>query len=99
MPNHVHVILRSFCGNTYPLERILQSWKRHTSLQINRLFNLAGTLWQEESFDRIIRDEEHLYRAIQYIGTNAAKARLTLDQCPTWIRPEWQQLGWVFQRF
>ncbi len=112
MPNHVHAIVRPFVvgrisnpsdanhggsTNDDALERILQSWKRHTSLEINRLLSLTGALWQEESFDRIIRDEEHLYRTIQYIGANPTKAELTYQECPTWIRPEWVQLGWRFE--
>jgi REP element-mobilizing transposase RayT len=97
MPNHVHAVVRPLQCDIEALEKILQSWKRHTSIEINRLFGLQGTLWQEESFDRIIRDEEHLYRIIQYVGANAAKAGLDRVQCPTWIRPSWEELGWKFQ--
>jgi hypothetical protein len=97
MPNHVHGIVRPLLCDTEPLESILQSWKRHTSLQINRHAGLVGPLWQDESFDRIIRDEEHLYRAIQYLGTNATKAGLDPKQCPRWVRPEWEKLGWKFE--
>jgi len=94
MPNHVHLILRPLIPAMYPLEKILQSWKTFTSRQINELFGLEGTLWQEESFDRIIRDEEHLYRAIQYIGSNPAKAGRAPCECGLWLRPAWQELGW-----
>jgi REP element-mobilizing transposase RayT len=97
MPNHVHAIVRPLLCDTEPLERILQSWKRHTGLAINRHFAQEGALWQEESFDRIIRDEEHLYRAIQYTGGNPDKAGLDRAQCPRWIRPEWEALGWRFE--
>jgi REP element-mobilizing transposase RayT len=98
MPNHVHTIVRPLRSEDEPLERILQSWKLHTALEINRQFGLQGTLWQEESFDRIIRDEEHLYRAIQYIGANPGKAGgLDREHCPMWIRPEWEELGWKFE--
>ncbi len=97
MPNHVHAIVRPLLRDLEQLESILQSWKRHTSLEINRFFGFAGTFWQEESFDRIIRDEEHLYRAIQYVGANPAKAGLERNKCATWIRPEWVKLGWKFE--
>jgi putative transposase len=96
MPNHVHAIVRPLLCATEPLERILQSWKRHTSLEINRLLGLSGTLWQEESFDRIIRDAEHLYRSIQYIGTNPEKAGLDPATCARWVRPQGVSLGWGF---
>ena len=97
MPNHVHSIVRPLHSETEPLERILQSWKRYSSQRVNRHFGLTGRLWQSESFDRIIRDEEHLYRVIQYIGGNPQRAGLKPGQCLTWIRPEWQKLGWRFE--
>lgn len=46
--------------------------------------------------DRIIRDEEHLWRALQYIGDNPRRAGLKADACPRWVRPEWEELGWKF---
>jgi putative transposase len=97
MPNHVHVIVRPLSCEVESLERILQSWKRYTSREINRRHGLRGSFWQEESFDRIIRDEEHLYRAVQYIGSNPSKARLDPKRCPRWIRPEWKSMGWKFE--
>jgi hypothetical protein len=94
----VHVLVRPLCCDVQPLERLLQSWKQHTGLKIDRHFGSKGPLWQEESFDRIVRDEEHLYRVIQYIGGNAAKIGLDRERCPTWIRPEWERLGWKFEK-
>jgi REP element-mobilizing transposase RayT len=96
MPNHVHVLVRPFVEKEDSLERILHSWKRFTARQINENFMRNGPLWQKESFDRIVRDEEHLYRCIQYIGSNAKKAGLSTQACMRWIRPEWAELGWDF---
>jgi hypothetical protein len=98
MSNHVHGIVRPLLCEEEPLERILQSWKRQAAREINRLFGLEGHLWQDESFDRIVRDEEHLWQAVQYIGANPRRAGRTCEQCPTWIRPEWVKLGWKFER-
>jgi putative transposase len=98
MPNHVHAVVRPLMDEEEPLERILQSWKRYTAREINRRFKLTGAFWQEESYDRIIRDEEHLWRVLQYIGANPAKAGLSPDLCPCWLRPEWVNLGWKFDR-
>jgi putative transposase len=96
MPNHVHVILRPLHPGTSPLEKILQTRKRRTSRDINLLLGRSGPLWQEESFDRIIRDEEHLDRCIQYIGRNPRTARLAPGHFRRWVRPSWESLGWKF---
>jgi len=97
MPNHVHLVLRPLTPAQYPLEKILQSRKRKTSHDIQLLLGKTGTFWLEESFDRIVRDVEHLYRCLQYIGANPRKAGLDAKACPRWIRPEWQRLGWTFE--
>jgi putative transposase len=95
MPNHVHLVVRPFEGRE--LEEIVQSWKRFTAVVVNRHLERSGTLWQEESFDRIVRDEEHLWRVLQYIGRNPLLAGLDGGVCVPWIRPEWVELGWRFQ--
>lgn len=97
MPNHAHAVMRPLEPEKHPLEKILQSWKRHTACEINRLVGRSGTLWQEESFDRIIRDEEHLYRAIQYIGRNPGFAGRHDGEFVLWMNPEWEKLGWRFE--
>jgi putative transposase len=94
MPNHVHAILRPLACTVHPLETILGSWKQFSSRRINGQSGAKGDLWQQESYDRIVRDEEHLYRCLQYIGRNPAKAGLARNECPIWIRPEWAALGW-----
>jgi REP element-mobilizing transposase RayT len=35
MPNHVHVLIEQIPG--WPMSKVVQSWKRHTSRQIHRL--------------------------------------------------------------
>ncbi len=96
MPNHAHAVVRPLNPGADALERVLQSWKRHSSYEIHERLGQTGALWQEESFDRIIRDDEHLYRAIQYIGRNPAKAGLRNGEFVLWLNPEWARLGWTF---
>ena len=88
MPNHVHAIA---------LETLLKSWKQYSSKNINTRIDGHEPLWQDESFDRIIRDEEHLDKCLQYIARNPRLAGLALASCPLWIRPEWAALGWTFR--
>ena len=97
MPNHVHLLVRPLNEDEHSLENIVQSWKQFTAKHINRRLDKSGSVWQEESFDRIVRDAEHLYRCIQYIEANPSKAGLTADACPRWIRPRWEACGWKFE--
>jgi putative transposase len=94
MPNHVHVIVRPLVCREHPLETIVGSWKQFSGKRINGHTGGKGDLWQQECYDRIVRDEEHLYRCLQYIGRNPAKACLARNECPLWTRPEWVALGW-----
>ncbi len=74
MPNHCHVAVRPYPG--YPLEEILQSWKGFTSLKINERLQTDGRFWQPESYDRIIRGEEHFRKVVRYILRNPGMANL-----------------------
>jgi REP element-mobilizing transposase RayT len=75
MPNHVHLILWPMPNHS--LSGILQSRKRHTARQANRLLACTGTaFWQPESYDHWIRDDEEKARFRRYIRNNPVKARL-----------------------
>jgi len=71
---------------------------RRTSRRAGKpVLNGGGPLWQDESYDRIIRDCEHLDRCLQYIGANPRKAGLSNAAVARWVRPEWIALGWQFR--
>jgi Rad3-related DNA helicase/REP element-mobilizing transposase RayT len=74
MPNHVHVLVRPLAGHT--LSEILKSWKSFTAREINQSLGRTGTLWQEESFDHIVRTPQALEQFAEYIRQNPASARL-----------------------
>jgi REP element-mobilizing transposase RayT len=76
MPNHVHVLFTPI--NSHSLADILHSWKSYTTHRANRMLNRQGKFWQEESFDRYIRNEQHFLAAIDYIESNPVKASLCL---------------------
>lgn len=97
MPNHAHVLVQPLLPEAHPLEAIVGSWKKYSARRINRALQRTGDLWQDESYDRIIRDEEHLWRAVQYIGSNPNKAGFFSGVCPLWIRPQWVEHGWRFE--
>ena len=74
MPNHVHVVLRLFPGQT--LAEVVHSWKSFSAKRINKVLRSSGAFWQKEYYDHLIRDEHELERAIRYVGGNPAKAGL-----------------------
>ncbi len=95
MHNHVHAVMKPMDG--FELEEILDSIKGFVSRKVNALLGRLGKLWEQESYDRIIRDEEHLYRVIQYIGNNPAKAGYPKDDWVRWIHPAWDKQSWGFR--
>jgi REP element-mobilizing transposase RayT len=75
MPNHVHVVLWPAPNHT--LSRIVQTWKRYTAREANKLLDRTGkTFWQPEPFDHWIRSDEEHARCRRYVVNNPSKARL-----------------------
>ncbi|QEG02152.1 Transposase IS200 like protein [Stieleria maiorica] len=95
MPNHCHLVVKPSEG--FELEGILNSWKGYVGFQINKQLDRHGVVWADESYDRIIRDEEHLFRVVRYIGNNPRQAGLPSSQWHRWVHPDWEAAGWRFQ--
>jgi putative transposase len=79
MPNHVHALFVQNAG--WPLENLLRTWKSFTSRKINSLLERDGSLWQQDYFDRLVRDEQHFANCVRYIRRNPVKARLHTGEC------------------
>lgn len=83
MSNHIHwvfeVLEKDNGGNPIYLQDLMQSIKRFSANQINKLENRKGSLWQKESFDTTIRNERHLHNAIKYTLNNPIVAGLVSD--------------------
>jgi len=81
MPNHVHLIVQPFKG--IRLEEWLYSIKRCTAKKINveianegaNLATCYKKMWQEESYDRVIRNCNELARTRKYIANNPVNLR------------------------
>ena len=86
MPNHLHALVAPADG--HELSEILHSWKRFSAREINKRIGRTGTLWQAESFNHIVRSEEHLVRFRRYIAENPVKARLREGEFLHWRAPE-----------
>ena len=74
MPNHVRALFTLKAGHAFC--DILHSWKSYTSNVANRLLDRSGEFWYPDYFDRFIRNEEHLARAVEYIEMNPVEAGL-----------------------
>ncbi|MFI4861545.1 MAG: REP-associated tyrosine transposase, partial [Phycisphaerales bacterium JB063] len=80
MPDHVHLLLtprRADEENWHSLSSLLHSIKSFSANQINKARGATGPLWQDESFDRIVRDEDEFYEKWNYIRSNPVKSGLT----------------------
>jgi len=92
MSNHVHWVFTLYDkdekGKPVWLEDVLKSVKQHSAIEINLAENLKGTLWHKESWDTTIRDDRHLYEAIEYTRNNPVAAGLVKnwkDWKGTWV--------------
>jgi REP element-mobilizing transposase RayT len=94
MPDHVHLLLsplRDENGWPFPLVDILQCLKGATAHRINKLLRSSGPVWEEESFDHVLRSHEGLKNKCEYIRQNPVAARLVLrpeDYMWLWVSPE-----------
>ncbi len=68
MPNHVHVLCE--LRKRGELAGLLHEWKSVSAHALNRLLGRHGKVWQEEYFDRSIRNAEHYRRVVRYIRKN-----------------------------
>jgi REP element-mobilizing transposase RayT len=81
MPDHVHALaqpLNQPTEGTFGLTEILHSIKRFSARKVNQARGVQGSLWQDERFDRIVRDEGEFLEKWNYIRNNPVKAGLTI---------------------
>lgn len=91
MGNHVHSLLTP----SVDLEVITQGIKGFTAHEINGMHDARQRVfWQDESFDHWARDEEEMYRIIDYIEENPVVARL----CQSAAQWKWSS-AFVRERF
>ena len=94
MPDHVHLLLRALRderGWPIPLVEIMQGLKGATAHRINKLLRRSGPVWEEESFDHVLRSDESLEDKREYIRQNPVKAGLVQrpeDYRWLWLNPD-----------
>ncbi len=65
MDDHVHALVTQLAP--YGLRGTLHFWKSFTARQMQRERKRFGRVWQDECFDRIVRDENALVLKLDYI--------------------------------
>lgn len=78
MPNHVHLLFTARegeQGEPFSLAEIMKGIKGVSARNINLLLGTRGSLWQDESFDRIMRAAEFEFKR-NYIIANPIDAGL-----------------------
>jgi len=79
MPDHVHLLLtplRDADGSVYSLVEILQGIKSASAHSLNRLLGRPGPMWQDESFDHVLRGNESFAEKLEYIRQNPVRREL-----------------------
>ena len=82
MPDHVHILtipIEKEPGRWFSLPEIMHGVKGRSAREINRMRSRTGELWQDEYFDRIIRNEKEFREKSEYILYNAVRAGLVED--------------------
>lgn len=88
MPNHVHAVVEIW---QTPLAELFHSWKSYTSKAANKVLGRTGHFWQDEYFDRYIRNETHLRKAVRYTENNPVKAVLAREPAEwQWSSARWR---------
>lgn len=82
MPDHVHVLVLPY--KEYLLHGLVHSWKSYTAYRLQREGGREGKIWQEDYFDRIMRDEAEFMEKVQYILNNPLKINPQIDEYP-WV--------------
>ncbi|MFZ1976504.1 MAG: transposase, partial [Bacteroidota bacterium] len=86
MPDHVHLLLQPKAEIT--LSRIMHGIKGASAHKINQYRKTEGSIWQKESFDRIVRDGNEFDEKLSYMYNNPLKKELTEN-------PE-NYVGWYY---
>jgi REP element-mobilizing transposase RayT len=80
MPDHAHIIFTPLIdverSEVFSLARITKAIKGTSAHLINRRLGRPGRVWQEESFDRVLRVSEKLDEKVAYVLDNPVRKGL-----------------------
>jgi REP-associated tyrosine transposase len=93
MPDHVHMILTPLIDTdrkaVHSLPAILSAIKGSAAHAINKKMNVRRPVWQEESFDHVLRSSESLNQKIVYVLENPQRGGLVTS---------WQDYPWLWHQ-
>jgi len=93
MPDHAHLILTPLINQAearvWLLPEILDAIKGASAHVINRKLFRRGSVWQEESFDHVLRGSEQIRDKVHYILQNPVRGGLV---------DRWQDYPWLWHR-
>ena len=93
MPDHVHLILTPLVderrSRIFSLIEIMRGIKGAAAWKINQRVGRHGAVWQEESFDHVLRSTEGLDAKVDYVLQNPVRKGLVDD---------WKKYRWAWQR-
>jgi menaquinone-specific isochorismate synthase/putative DNA methylase len=87
MNDHVHALVGPLAGHL--LQDIVRSWKSYTAHELVMKFGRVAHVWQDEYFDRIMRDEAELREKANYILNNPWK-RWPGTENYSWVGCFWE---------
>ncbi len=88
MPDHAHALLQPNEG--IELARAMKGIKGVSARKINQSRGTSGHVWQDEYWDRIVRDDNELQEKMHYMFNNPIKKGLCADTSHWcgWVIPE-----------
>jgi len=84
MPSHIHCVLSPIqaAERSGPISRfssvgtVMHALKSFIAHECTKMLGLNGPFWQQESYDRLVRNESELGRVVAYTEWNPVKANL-----------------------
>src|SRR5579871_4972695 len=73
----------------FTLVEIMRGIKGASARAINQKLGRSGPVWQEESFDHVMRSSEGLDARVEYVLKNPVRRGLVAD---------WREYSWTWQR-
>jgi AICAR transformylase/IMP cyclohydrolase PurH/REP element-mobilizing transposase RayT len=96
MPDHVHLLLTPLEAaprRWYSLTEILHDLKGNIGRRVAESRSRPGPVLQDESFDHLVRNRDDFLETLEYIRTNAERAKLAPGKSYPWLvveeEPDW----------